>query len=139
MLIGRYEYSLDAKSRVTFPPKMRAEMGETFYITKWLDGCIICYAEAEWNRIAEILKAKSVVKTRDIQRMLYANAMDVTPDKQGRILLPQYLKNHANITKDVIIIGAGNHVEIWDKAAYEKQENEMDFAEIESAMEELEF
>ena len=139
MLTGRYEYNLDAKSRMNFPPKFREEMGETVYITKWLDGCIICYAEAEWNRIAEILKAKSVVKTRDIQRMLYANAMDVTPDKQGRILLPQYLKNHANITKDVIIIGAGNHVEIWDKAAYEKQENEMDFAEIESAMEELEF
>ena len=120
MLFGRYEYTLDAKSRTNFPPKLRAEMGETFYITKWLDGCIIGYAEKEWNRIAEILKEKSMVKTRDIQRMLYANAMDVTPDKQGRILIPQYLKTHANITKDIIIIGAGNHIEIWDKASYEE-------------------
>ena len=80
-----------------------------------------------------------MVKTRDIQRMLYANAMDVTPDKQGRILIPQYLKTHANITKDIIIIGAGNHIEIWDKASYEEKEASMDFADIEAAMEELEF
>ena len=135
MLFGRYEYTVDAKGRTNIPPKMRNELGETFYITKWLDGCIIGYGEKEWNRIAEILKEKSVVKTRDIQRMLYANAMDVTPDKQGRILLPQYLKNHANITKDIIIIGAGNHIEIWDKASYEEKENNMNFADIEAAME----
>lgn len=139
MLFGRYEYTVDAKNRVNFPPKFRPEMGETFYITKWLDGCIIGYGEKEWNRIAQILKEKSMVKTRDIQRMLYANAMDVTLDKQGRILIPQYLKAHANITKDVVIIGAGNHIEIWDRLSYEEKEKSMDFADIESAMEELEF
>lgn len=139
MLFGRYEYSLDAKSRTNFPPKFRNEMGETFYLTKWLDGCIIGYAEKEWDRISEILKEKSMVKTREIQRMLYANAIDVSPDKQGRILIPQYLKSHAAINKDLIIIGAGNHVEIWDKTAYEDKEKNMDFADIEKAMEELEF
>ena len=58
MLFGRYEYTVDAKGRTNIPPKLRGELGETFYITKWLDGCIIGYGEKEWNRIAEILKEK---------------------------------------------------------------------------------
>ena len=57
MLIGRYEHTLDAKSRVNFPPKLRAELGETFYITKWLDGCIIGYAEKEWNLLLLLSKS----------------------------------------------------------------------------------
>ena len=70
---------------------------------------------------------------------MFSSATIVNSDKQGRVLVSPNLRTFANITKDVIIIGAGNHVEIWDKAAYEKQESEMDFADIEAAMEELEF
>lgn len=132
MLIGRYEYSLDAKSRMNFPPKFRSEMGETFYITTWLDGCVAAYSEEQWKALNAALKTQPSIKGRDVFRFIYGNAQDVTLDKQGRILLPQYLKEHAGITKDIVVIGVDNHAEIWDKERYAEYQRT---ADVEGALE----
>lgn len=123
MLTGRYEYNLDAKSRMNFPPKFREEMGDTIYITKWLDGCIAVYGEEKWNELNDKLNALPQIKSRELLRFIYGDAQDVTLDKQGRILLPRYLKEHAEIEKDIVVIGVGDHAEIWNRRKYDEYEN----------------
>ena len=139
MLMGRYDYTVDAKSRTNFPPKFKAEMGETLYITKWFDSCLVVYGEEEWAKLDSKFDDKSVFKVKDITRMLYGNATDVTADKQGRILIPQYLKDHAGITKDIVIIGARSYAEIWDKSAYEEKQKQTDFEMMCQKLEDMEF
>ena len=139
MLMGRYEYSLDAKSRVNFPPKFRAEMGDNLYVTKWFDGCLVVYGERRWQSLDEKFARLPVTKSRDLRRIIYGNATEVQPDKQGSILLPQYLKDHAKIQKDIVVIGARDYAEIWDRQAYEEYEKTNDFSSIEGKLDDMEF
>ncbi len=139
MLMGRYDYVLDAKSRTNFPPKFRAEMGETLYVTKWFDQCLVVYSQEQWEKLDEKIASLPLTKSRELRRKLYGNVIEVNPDKAGRILLPAYLKEHANITKDIVIIGARSYAEIWDKQAYEDNEKANDFAAIEQQLADLEF
>lgn len=139
MLMGRYEYSLDAKSRTNFPPKFRAEMGETLYITKWFDKCLVVYGKEQWEKLDSKFESMPSAKSRQLLRIIYGNVMEVTPDKQGRVLLPRYLKEHANIKKDIIIIGARTYAEIWNKESYLENEKLNDFASIEQELEDMEF
>lgn len=139
MLMGRYEYSLDAKSRTNFPPKFRAEMGETLYVTKWFDKCLVVYGRRQWEKLDSKFENMPTVQSKELLRILYGNVAEVSADKQGRILLPQYLKDHAGITKDIVIIGARNYAEIWDKAAYEENQKQNDFAFIEQKLKDMEF
>ncbi|MEG1863166.1 MAG: division/cell wall cluster transcriptional repressor MraZ [Oscillospiraceae bacterium] len=139
MLMGRFEYSLDAKSRTNFPPKFKAEMGDTLYVTKWFDDCLVVYSQEEWNRLDAKFATMPTVGAKELLRILYGNVTEVTPDKQGRILLPQYLKKHAKIDKDIVIIGARSYAEIWDRATYEKNEQVNDFASIQQKLIDMEF
>lgn len=139
MLMGRYEYSLDAKSRTNFPPKFRAEMGDTLYVTKWFDKCLVVYGRRQWEKLDSKFENMPTVQSKELLRILYGNVAEVSADKQGRILLPQYLKDHAGITKDIVIIGARNYAEIWDKAAYEENQKQNDFAFIEQKLKDMEF
>ena len=139
MLMGRYEYSLDAKSRVNFPPKFRAEMGDNLYVTKWFDGCLVVYGERRWQSLDEKFARLPVTKSRDLRRIIYGNATEVQPDKQGRILLPRYLKEHAKIQKDIVVIGARDYAEIWDRQAYEEYVKTNDFSSIEGKLDDMEF
>ena len=114
MLIGEYSYAIDDKGRLNFPPKFREAMGGTFIVTRWLDDCLVAFPEDEWERISALLSEKSMVKSRDVQRFLYATAVEASPDKQGRILLNAGLRSYAGLGKTVTLIGNRNHVEIWD-------------------------
>lgn len=139
MFTGEYNYAIDDKGRLNFPARFREQMGDCFIVTRWLDDCLVAFPEKEWERISSLLSEKSIVKSRDIQRFLYASAIEAVPDKQGRILLPQALREHAMLTKDVTIIGVGSHAEIWDTAAWNEQAQRMRSGEIANAMEELDF
>lgn len=140
MLFGEHRCMLDDKGRVNFPARFRDEMGDSFIVTRWLDDCLVAFPEAEWERIAGLLAEKSVVKSRDVQRFLYAGAVEATPDKQGRILIPPPLREHAQLQKEVVVIGVGRHAEIWDAEAWRRRMDEkLDSATIETAMEELDF
>lgn len=139
MLFGEHRCTLDEKGRVNFPARFRDEMGESFIVTRWLDDCLVAFPEGEWERISNLLAEKSVVKSRDVQRFLYSGAAEATPDKQGRILIPVPLREHAGLEKDVVVIGVGRHAEIWDAAAWRSMNERLDSVSIESAMEELDF
>lgn len=134
MLMGEYQHNMDAKGRVTIPAKYRDELGETFYVSKGLDGCLTLYSEAQWEKRVERINACPEAQVKNIRRFLFATTEQVTPDKQGRILISPGLRAHAGLVKDVTVIGAGLTAEIWDTERWQKYNEEMSSADIEADM-----
>ena len=137
MLCGQYFHNIDEKGRMNFPSKLRDELGERFYLTRWLDDCLVVFSEDEWQNICERLKTQSMARSRDIQRFLFSNAVTVEPDKQGRILIPSNLREDAGLVKDVVVIGVMNKAEIWDKERWTRMNESIDVKEIDDKMFEL--
>ncbi|HAN44009.1 MAG TPA: division/cell wall cluster transcriptional repressor MraZ [Ruminococcaceae bacterium] len=139
MLIGEYLHSLDTKGRVNFPAKLREALGERFIITKGLDNCLFVYSYDEWKILEDKIRTLPMSKSRNLQRFLFSGAVEVEPDKQGRIVLPQNLREYASLTKDIMIIGASVRAEIWDKEKWERGCGELTSDMIAEAMDELGF
>ena len=117
MLIGEYEHSLDAKGRLIMPAKLREDMGEKFIITKGLDGCLFGFSQTEWSNFEEKLKTLPLTNknARDFVRFFLSGAIECEIDKQGRFLIASNLREYANMEKDVVIIGVGTRLEIWNR------------------------
>jgi len=121
MFYGEYEHSIDRKGRLILPAKFReaakSQFIEKFFVTRGLDKCLFMFPEEEWRSQENKFKSMSFTKqqSRTFNRMLFSGAIDVQADKQGRVLLPQYLKDFAGIKRDVIIVGVSNRIEIWSK------------------------
>jgi MraZ protein len=139
MLIGAYQHNMDLKGRVTIPAKFREDLGELFYVTKGLDGCLFVLSAAEWNRLQEKMKAMPIAKSVALQRFFFSGAAEVEPDKQGRILLPQQLRDYAGLDKDVTVTGVSSRAEIWDTARWEAFTQTQTQENIMEAMELLDF
>ena len=122
MLIGEYEHSLDAKGRLIMPAKLRTDTGEKFIITKGLDGCLFVFSQNEWSNFESKLKELPLTNknARDFVRFFLSGATECEIDKQGRFLLVNTLREYAEITKEVIIIGVGTRLEIWNKDKWKK-------------------
>ena len=122
MLIGEYEHSLDVKGRLIMPAKLRTDMGEKFIITKGLDGCLFVFSQIEWSNFESKLKELPLTNknARDFVRFFLSGATECEIDKQGRFLLVNTLREYAEITKEVIIIGVGTRLEIWNKEKWKK-------------------
>jgi len=122
MLIGQYEHTIDNKKRLALPAKFRGELGDKVIVTKWLEGCLAVFTEAEWKPWSEKLVSMTVsqAEARSFARTILAGAMEVALDKLGRILVPDYLKNYAGLKKNVIICGLSNRLEVWDSEKWEK-------------------
>ena len=104
---------------MTIPAKFREDLGDLFYVTKGLDGCLFVLSAAEWNRLQEKMKAMPIARSVALQRFFFSGAAEVEPDKQGRILLPQQLRDYAGLDKDVTVTGVSSRAEIWDTARWE--------------------
>lgn len=117
MLIGEYEHSLDDKGRVIMPVKLRSDIGERFIITKGLDGCLFVFSQIEWSNFEAKLKELPLTNktARDFVRFFLSGATECELDKQGRFLIVNNLREYADITKEVVIIGVGTRLEIWNK------------------------
>ncbi len=121
MFYGEFEHSIDRKGRLILPSKFRevarTNFIERFFVTRGLDSCLFMFAEEEWRTQESKFKTMPFVKQdpRTFNRLFFSGAVDLIPDKQGRILLPAYLKDHAQIKRDVIIVGVSNRIEIWSK------------------------
>ena len=117
MLIGEYEHSLDVKGRLIMPAKLREDMGEKFIITKGLDGCLFGFSQTEWSNFEEKLKTLPLTNknARDFVRFFLSGAIECEIDKQGRFLIASNLREYANMEKDVVIIGVGTRLEIWNR------------------------
>ena len=135
MFMGTFEHGLDAKGRVIIPAKLRDNLGDSFVVTKGLDGCLFTYPLDEWGKLAEQLKElPGNAQGRKLQRHFLANAAVCESDKQGRVLIPSVLREYAGLSKDVIFTGLMNKIEIWDKEKYEAQNSDED---IEEAVEQM--
>jgi len=124
--MGEYIHTLDTKGRLILPAKFRDELGQRFIATKGLDDCLFVYAKDEWAILEEKLKRLPLGKpeARAFVRFFFSGAAEVECDKQGRVLIPNNLREHAKLDKDVIVIGVSNRIEIWDKelwAVYNEQ------------------
>lgn len=122
MFIGEYKHSIDEKGRVALPVKFRKDLSHGAVITRGLDNCLYVYTASEWKSLAQRLAALPISKanTRAFARLMLAGAMDVSLDKQGRVVLPEYLREYAKLSKKIVITGLYNHLEIWDDVAWEK-------------------
>ena len=139
-MIGTYYHNIDVKGRMNFPTKLRECLGTPFFITKGIDQvCLTVYAQEEWDRLAAKVAAMPESKGGIIKRWIFSGAAEVTPDKQGRILIPQNLRQFAGLEKDVVVIGANNKAEIWEKSRWEALNDAMNREELLSVIEELAF
>lgn len=139
MLIGQYQHNIDVKSRVIVPAKFREDLGERFYVTKGLDGCLFVLSEEGWKHLQDKIVAMPMSKARQLQRFFFSGAAEVEPDKQGRILIPQPLKEYAGIEKDVTFIGTGDRAEIWSTARWTEFNHNLTEDSIAEAMDLLSF
>ena len=140
MLIGEYQHSLDTKGRGQLPGKAARRFGGNFHPFKGLgDPCLFVYSQQEWDKLTEKLNSLPLSKARALQRFLFAGATQVQPDKQGRILIPQNLRQYAGLQKDLVIVGASNRAEIWDQDQWEQMCNEVTSDMIAQTMDELDF
>ncbi|WYJ80496.1 protein MraZ [Enterococcus sp. DIV1094] len=122
MLMGEYRHNIDAKGRLIVPSKLREELGEQFVLTRGLDGCLFGYPMSEWNELESKLNDMPLAKkdARTFVRFFYSAATECELDKQGRINIPNTLRNYATITKECVIVGVSNRIEIWDEAKWQE-------------------
>lgn len=116
MFLGTFTYALDEKGRLTLPAKFR-HLLDRIVVTHGLDGCLFVFSDERWDRLAENLdKALPITQrgARSLNRFFYAGAADLSPDGQGRILIPSFLREYADLKDEVVIIGANNRLELWN-------------------------
>lgn len=122
MFIGEYQHSIDPKKRLALPSRFRSELGERVVITRGLDHCLFVYPLKVWETLAAKLGTLPVGEagTRSFTRLMLAGASDCELDRQGRVLLPEYLKVAAGLRREVTVVGLYNRLEIWESSAWQK-------------------
>ncbi len=123
MFFGEFEYKIDEKGRVPVPPKFRQELKYGVVLTPGIEKCITAYPLAEWNKLAATLTTGSITpsKLRSLNRAVFATAFSLNIDGQGRIALPIPLRDYAKIEEEVVIAGANNYLELWNKKQWESE------------------
>ena len=143
MFMGEYNHTIDAKGRLIVPAKFREILGDNFIVTKGLDGCLFVYPNDEWTRFEGKLKSLPLTNknARQFTRFFLAGAAACEVDKQGRILLPQVLREFASLEKDVVLIGVASRIEIWSRERWDESMNtyDGDMDEVAENMESLGF
>ncbi|MDO4265606.1 MAG: division/cell wall cluster transcriptional repressor MraZ [Eubacteriales bacterium] len=134
MFKGEYNHTIDTKGRLIIPAKLREGLGDHFVVTRGLDGCLSIYAMPEWEKLEEKLQNLPLTNAnaRKFSRYMLSGAVDCEFDKMGRILLPQVLRQAASLEKDVVLIGVGSRIEIWnrDKWAAENELTEEEMSDL---------
>ena len=126
MFYGEYEHSMDRKGRLIIPSKFREVFKENyverFFVTRGLDACLFVFAEDEWKKQESRFRSLSFTsrEARQFNRIYFSGACEVTCDRQGRILVPQYLKDFAKIKNDAVVVGVSNRMEIWSKEQWKE-------------------
>lgn len=141
MFIGEYQHNLDDKGRLAIPVKFRADLKKGAVVTRGLDSCLFLYTKNEWGKLADKLAALpfSQSNSRAFARLMLAGAMEVEIDKQGRVVLPEYLRQFAALKKSVVIAGLYSRAELWDETKWQeyKSQTEANSHEIAERMAEL--
>ncbi len=122
MLIGEYLHTLDNKKRISLPAKFRKEVGRKVVVTRGLDSCLFMYPQKAWEKIASKVSDLPVgqADTRGMSRFLLAGAVEVEVDSAGRILIPDFLKDFADLKTRVVLAGVSDRIEIWNEKTWEE-------------------
>ncbi len=120
MFLGEFEHTLDDRGRITLPAKFREELAQGVVITRGLDRCLFLFPMDQWVPLAERISTLPLGKSgaRTLRRLLFSGASDLVLDRQGRILIPAYLREYADINGQVVIAGLNNYIEIWSAAVW---------------------
>jgi len=135
MLLGEYEHTIDDKNRLTLPAKFRDAFKGGIVVTRGLDGCLHAWPDAAWQQLVDSRLASLdllSVQGRRLHRHFFSGASETAPDKQGRVSIPPALLTHAKLGRDVVVAGVNDHLEIWDRAAWQRE-----LAEVEGSAEDV--
>jgi MraZ protein len=134
MLMGEFHHNIDEKNRLVIPSKFRSELGEEFIVTRGLDKCLFVYSMKEWNKLVNKLNTLPFTQknARNFTRFFLSGAINAEFDRSGRISITSPLIEYADITKECVIIGASDRIEIWSKESWDNflKENEDSFSDI---------
>lgn len=120
MFLGTSDHNLDGKGRVILPSEFRAELGESFYITMGFNRCVQVMSEDEFDRLRSQIRELPADKALSLQYLLISPAKSVTPNSQGRVMIPQKLREDAGLSGEVTVVGMDSRIEIWDKAEFDR-------------------
>src|SRR3989338_5070349 len=122
MFLGGFKHNLDSKNRLTIPAKMRMELGEKPVLTRGLDNCLFIYPHRDFELFMEKLEKLplSQKKARNFKRFMLSGASEIEIDEMGRILIPEPLKKYSNLKKEIVIVGVGDRIELWDEDIWNK-------------------
>ena len=126
-MIGKFPAKMDDKNRLFVPAKLRADLGEDFYVTLGVNcghRCLTVYTAAEWQTLSDNFNALSISKRAGATSLIFMNAVECNPDKQFRFGLSQFLLDYAGIDRDVMIVGRAGQAEIWDAEEFKRFEEE---------------
>ncbi len=141
MFIGEYSHSLDLKGRMAIPAKFRKGLVSGAIVTRGLDRCLFIFSKAEWDKLATKLIELPLAQanSRAFVRLMMSGAVDVEVDTQGRILIPEYLRQYAGLSKNAVVTGLFNRIEVWDESSWKeyKSKTESQSDEIAEKMGEL--
>ena len=124
MFLGEYEHTLDDKNRLTLPAKFRQAFADGVVVTRGMDGCLVVYTPENWERFVAVrLEGLDPFskEARQMSRFIFSGATEAELDRQGRVMLPPALIQHAKLGREVVVAGVRDHVEIWDRAAWREQ------------------
>ena len=129
---GEYQHRIDPQSRVAIPARYREEFRAGIYLTRGFDQCVWAFSPGEWDKYSARYSAMSPNSriARTLRRRVFGSTFDVELDRQGRVVLPQPLRQFAGLQEEVVIVGAGNWLELWDKGRWDEMLQEIDTAEL---------
>lgn len=132
MFIGEYRHSVDEKGRVAVPARFRGQLTEHVVVARWLDACIAVFPQAEFQRHAERLSALPLgdPTARAMRRQLFGYSYEVEPDRQGRVLIPQQLRDWAGLADEAVVVGGDDHLELWAPDRWASYSAEMSAPEV---------
>ncbi len=137
MLMGKYSHSVDSKNRLIIPSKLKDQLGPVVVIMQDSGGCLSLYSKDEFEEYAAELSAKHKHEVKDIVRYIYSKSIEIQPDTQGRVLIPQEMIEHAGITKNVVTVGCGKYAEIWGEERWVERDLDSEPEGFEERMAEL--
>ena len=120
MFTGEYRHTVDEKGRIAVPAKFRAQLGAGAVVSRWLDACLAIHTTQGWDSLAAKVAALPITdqNARRFQRLIFAGAAEVELDRQGRVLLPAYLREHIDLGTEAVVVGSRDHAEIWVPATW---------------------
>jgi MraZ protein len=129
MLLGEYAHTIDDKNRLTLPARFRDDFAGGGVVTRGLDGCLYVFPQDRWEVLVDSRLAELDLLSKEgrlMQRHFFSGAAEAEPDKQGRIMIPAALLEHARLSREVVVAGVYDHLEIWDRAAWGEQLKEVE-------------